>query len=85
MRLPVSVTPPIKIARATVDAVKVEMPSVPRCRVAQPTSKLDAPPEPLKSATISGMLVIATNRAAEAPMMLPRMMPPIMTSKPTMF
>ena len=35
---------------------------------AQPTSRLAAPPVPLNSATISGIDVMATSRAARAPM-----------------
>ena len=42
---------------------------------AHPTSRLAAPPEPLNSATIAGMAVMATMRAENAPIRLPRTMP----------
>ena len=47
---------------------------------AQPTSSDAAPPEPLKSATISGMDVIATMRAAAAPISVPSSMATMMYS-----
>ena len=66
--LPDSVTPPISTDSVTVMAVKVELSPY---SAAHPTSRLAAPPVPLKSATISGMEVIATSRAAKAPITAP--------------
>ena len=68
-------TPPIRMASRIVTAVNVVVPAAKR--VAHPTSKLAAPPEPLNSATISGMLVMATRRAEVAPMMVPTTTPTI--------
>ena len=42
---------------------------------AEPTSRLAIPPKPLKSATSSGIEVIFTSEAADAPTMTPRMSP----------
>ena len=52
---------------------------------AQPTSKLAMPPEPLKIATISGMLVICTRCAAKAPMIDPATAAKIIQSNDKMF
>ena len=46
-----------------------------KAKAAQPTSKLAMPPNPLNRATISGILVICTIRAAVPPMMPPITMP----------
>jgi hypothetical protein len=79
--LPVNVTPPIKIERTIVTSVKVvlatgsggrfvtvfELSGGLRKMAAKPTKSEARPPKPLKSATISGIAVIATMRAAIAP------------------
>jgi hypothetical protein len=58
MMLPEKVTPPIRIdSRMVMDR---EQGGSPPCSAAQPTSRLATPPEPLNSATISGIEVMAT-------------------------
>ena len=69
---PVRVTPPIRIDNTIVTSVKVPESGD---SAAQPTSSDAAPPRPLKSATISGMDVIATARAAIAPIAPPTTIP----------
>ena len=77
--LPENVTPPIITERNTVAAVNAETaasappasPTTPGKSAAAPTSKLAMPPEPLNNATISGIAVMATSRAANAPTTAP--------------
>ena len=72
MSEPVRVTPPIKIDNTIVIRVKVPESGE---SAAQPTNSDAAPPKPLNSATISGIAVIATARAAMAPMAPPTTIP----------
>ena len=70
--LPVKVTPPINMERMMVTRVTVAEPGA---SAAQPTNKLAIPPKPLNSATISGMAVICTKRAARPPIIAPTRKP----------
>ena len=74
MTEPDAVTPPIRMDRNATNAVNVATSCWP-WSAAQPTSRLAAPPEPLKSATISGMEVMPTRRATTAPITAPTMAP----------
>ena len=74
MMEPDAVTPPIRMDRNATNAVKAATSCCP-CSAAQPTSRLAAPPEPLKSATSSGMEVMATRRDATTPITAPTMAP----------
>ena len=67
--LPLKVMPPITIDSRIVTSVNVVLPTL--YSAAQPTMRLAIPPEPLKRATISGMLVISTFWAAMAPITAP--------------
>ena len=51
---------------------------------AQPTARLARPPKPLNSATISGIFVMATMRAASTPITVPITTPSAIHSKSTM-
>ena len=72
MRLPVKVRPPIRIDRTMVTREKVDDVGL---SAAQPTSSEAMPPKPLNSATISGIEVILTSRAAAAPITPPAAKP----------
>ena len=82
MRLPVNVSPPMRMDRKMVTTVKVE--TVPECSAAQPTNRLAIPPKPLNMATISGIAVMATRRAASAPITPPVTSPRAIQRKSTM-
>ena len=76
IKLPVKVTLPIIIERTTVDptnGVKFGVSSY----AAQPTNKLESPPKPLSSATISGIEVIAISLANRTPIIVPTSIPTI--------
>jgi len=83
--LPVVVRPPIRTEATTVvreNTASVASPATALpCTADHPTRRDAAPPDPLKSATISGIAVIWTRRAATAPMSDPRATPPTIHSK----
>ena len=81
--LPLKVIPPIIMDSKIVMLVKVLLSML--YNAAQPTIRLATPPEPLKSATISGMLVISTFCATTAPTMPPIKVAPIIHSQGNMF
>ena len=70
-KLPVKVTPPIKTVKNTADKAIALNTDVIFKNSADPTSKLAIPPKPLNKATSSGIVVIFTNEAAEAPTIAP--------------
>ncbi len=81
--LPLKVMPPITMDSKMVMLVKVLLSML--YNAAQPTMRLATPPEPLNSATISGMLVISTFCATTAPTIPPISVAPIIHSQGRMF
>jgi hypothetical protein len=73
IRLPVKVIPPITTVRYIgIKILKLES----ETRYSEePTRRLAIPPNPLKIATISGIAVIFTLKAAVAPITVPKVMP----------
>jgi hypothetical protein len=74
MTEPEAARPPTSTVSTMATAEKVTTPSA-RTYSAQPTSIEARPPEPLSSATISGISVICTRRAAIAPIAVPTTRP----------